>query len=231
MPEEQTAVELRDPSIGGQAKPRMAVRPTGLGMAFWIKWILVNMPLAVLFASLMLLPVFLWASLPGTLLILPAFSLVVATLHWRVLRGAARVSAWWIPATTLGIVVGALLGVWVIDMVLRFFECHPRSSTFFGTFCVYSTTAHIVSWSFGLATVGPVLGAAQWLVLRPRMENRAGLWILACVFGFMVGGLVMSASMFAHYPVPLAILTLGVVYSAATGIALARMTFHSESRM
>lgn len=81
------------------------------------------------------------------------------------------------------------------------------------------------------ATVVAVLGFTQWLVPRSRTDNRAGPWRLACVVGFIVGGLATYAAYFAlWYPRYLAIVPLGVIYAAATGVVLTRMVFHAESR-
>ena len=199
-------------------------RSPGLGRAFWIRWLPLNMA---------------WAAIIGLLVEFsqgvaraPAAILVAGTLQWLVLRRAIRVSMWWIPATVVGSIAGVALAIVVVIAVLIIFrgclfDCPPNPTTPEVSATFYALATLIPR----LATPGAVLGLAQWPVLRPGTDNRAGPWMLASVFSFIVGGLAAYASDFVlQYPRYLAIVPPGVIYSAATGVVLTRMVFHAESR-
>ena len=219
MPEERTADRLRAPSLGGQAKPTMAVRPTGLGMAFWIPWFLVNIAWAVIIG--------LWLESSREVPVALLVAAVAGTLQWVILRRAAGVSIWWVPATFVVGVAGSGLGA-VVEYIINMSR-YSRCSLWFGPCLPPNYTLEIVVLSFGLLTIGAILGFAQSLILEKRTYE-AVPWMLAYVLSFIVGGLLAYASQLAHwYPPSLTFVPLGVAYAAATGIVLARMTFHSES--
>ena len=86
--------------------------------------------------------------------------------QWLVLRRRLAKADWWLLATSLGVLLGAGLGL----LCLVF---GPWGS----------------GMALALAVAGAVLGLLQWLVLAGQVKG-AGFWIIATMLGYILGGLI-----------------------------------------
>jgi len=97
---------------------------------------------------------------------------IVGGMQWLVLRAHVRQAGWWVLASAAG---AGLTGL-VVESLLVDTGLLDR--------------VWLLSWGAGVllmgATVGAVVGAAQWVVLR-RWVRRAGWWVLASSAGVALG--------------------------------------------
>lgn len=165
---------------------------------------------------------------------------VVGTAQWLVLKVQLPQMRWriWVLATGAGAFVAWTLGM--LPSTLLF----PGSGG--GAQSAKPAEAAILGLAFLMGLVlGPVLGFAQWLVLR-RFVRRAALWMPANAIAWALGMLVIFSGMdlalgdpFGPSTVPILALTLiccGAIVGAVHGLALVwllrperRLKNHPES--
>jgi hypothetical protein len=95
---------------------------------------------------------------------------VIAGLQWPVVRAAGVRPVRFLVASALGLAVGYPLGQ-TIQLLL-----------------VHHWSMHWTGYWSGVATFGLSLGVPQWWLLRPHL-NRASLWIVFSLTGWMLTGL------------------------------------------
>ena len=154
-----------------------------IGWGFWLAWVLASMVGYVLGALIAmsvpyaLLPVFGVTEEFGIVHLVTFGTLLGAIggcVQWAVLRGKVAVSGRWVLASALGFAIaGGTLGAIGI---------HEN----------YAMAGILFAALFGIAG-----GIMQWLVLRQQFV-RAGLWILASIFGSLVAALGIPASAAAN---------------------------------
>jgi hypothetical protein len=116
----------------------------------------------------------------------------------RVLRERMRVGGWWIAAS----VIGCAIYGGVFNIVLK-------------------TTSQTEGAAVIGASIGILLGLAQWLVLRSQVA-RSGWWILSSGVGWCAGW-ISSQFAFEELGFLWAAMTPGLVSGAITGISLVWM--------
>jgi hypothetical protein len=157
-----------------------------VGWGFWLAWVLASIVGYVLGALIAmsvpyaLLPVFGVTEEFGIVHLVTFGTLLGAIggcVQWAVLRGKIAVSGRWVLASALGFAIaGGTLGAIGIG------ETNEN----------YVMAGILFAALFGIAG-----GIMQWLVLRQQFV-RAGLWILASVFGSLVAALGIPASAAAN---------------------------------
>ena len=90
----------------------------------------------------------------------------IGVAQWTVLRHYLPRSVYWIAATMIGYLLGAIIFALANDDPVRLLRTEIVNNLVL----------------FGL--MGTAIGASQWWVLRQRYLN-AGLWVLASAFGFL----------------------------------------------
>jgi hypothetical protein len=154
-----------------------------------------------------------WEAEPGVFALATIAALVLPLTtplgisQWLVLRRTRLEIRSWIPATTIGFVVG-------LAPVLAFFFGAPLG----------------VSGAAGLgALLGAPTGVAQWLILRRRVK-KSGLWILgttgasAAAVALVVPAL---ASPTVSY-IPASLLLASALFGATTGLLFRRLVADSR---
>jgi len=117
-----------------------------------------------------------------------AIGVAVGLAQWIFLRSRRAISGWWPVLTSAGVLVGGSIYVAMF-----------ASGNSFNANCVY------LLWTlWGLA-----VGCLQWVLLA-RSQQRAGLWLVASVVAWPVGGLV-SMVFFWRVAVPLVLENSGYV--------------------
>jgi hypothetical protein len=106
---------------------------------------------------------------------------IVAGAQWLLLRRYRLDVYWWVPATVIAVLLTAII---VIPSVLRhavdpLAAVHPRDT--------------VIAGGAALAAAGLVIGAAQAIVLRNLVGNRAWAWIPATAIGGGLAGALTSA--------------------------------------
>ena len=106
---------------------------------------------------------------------------IVAGAQWLLLRRYRLDVYWWVPATVIAVLLTAII---VIPSVLRhavdpLAAVHPGDT--------------VIAGGAALAAAGLVIGAAQAIVLRNSVGNRAWAWIPATAIGGGLAGAVTSA--------------------------------------
>ena len=160
----------------------MTVERPPLSWGFWLRWVLAT----TAGFALGFVPI---ASLGYAFPILfaPAYALMglmVGILQWLVLRRRVPAASKWILATIAGFVLGGAFGFIVIlvassvDLYSSLYE--PLSSFAFALVL--------------LAPLGPVVGAAQWLVLRGKVL-RSRWWVLASTLSLALFATVVGAGL------------------------------------
>lgn len=209
------------------------------GAGLWLKWVFANalgealgLGGTALIWALSMLYAGEWTGL-FAIFILAAFSVlagtliegtVVGTAQWLILRNPLPRMRWrtWVLATGAGAFLAWTLGV-VPSTLLSpgsgggVSPAEPGEATVLG-----------LAFLMGLA-LGPVLGVAQWLVLR-RFVRRAALWVPANALAWACGMVVIFAGIdlalgggFRPSVVPILALTLacaGALVGAVHGLAL-----------
>jgi hypothetical protein len=211
----------------------------GTGAGLWLRWVLAN---ALGEALGLEGTALIWAlsvlnTGKGTgiyaILVLAAFSVlagtliegtVVGTAQWLVLRRPLPHLRWrtWVLATGAGAFLAWTLGM-VPSTLLSLGSgggtppAEPGEATVLG-----------LAFLMGLA-LGPVLGVAQWVALRPFVR-RAALWVLANALAWACGMVVIFAGIdlamgggLSPAVVPILALTLacaGALVGAVHGLAL-----------
>ena len=153
---------------------------------------------------------------------------MVGTAQWLVLRRPLPGIAWgvWAGATAAGAGVAWTLGMLPSTLLALGQEPGEATATEPSALAVYA-----LAFLMGLV-LGPILGCAQWLVLRRHLP-RAGLWMpahaLAWAFGMVLVFAVVSAVVdrgLGPGTIALAILGLaatGAVVGGVHGLALVRL--------
>ena len=106
---------------------------------------------------------------------------IAAGAQWFLLRRYRLDVYWWVPATLLAVLLTAII---VIPSVLRhavdaLTSVHPSDT--------------VTAGGAALAAAGLVIGAAQAIVLRNSVGNRAWAWIPATAVGGGLAGALTSA--------------------------------------
>jgi hypothetical protein len=161
--------------------------------------------------------------LVGMMLVTPAITglagMILGTGQWLALR-RWRGTAWWVPASAVGLSIGLTLGVTAVELLGRWITS--------GQVNVARLTALERAGSFAVIGIvtGLFLGAAQWLVLR-RAVQRSADWTPTTTLAMTVA--LVSASLvadiaFGSVTLPLGLLTFvvlsGCTFGVITGLRL-----------
>jgi len=130
-------------------------------------------------------------------ILFPVLGLLAGFLQYLLLRRHLPRMGWWIAATTLGLLLGLVVGRLLSHTLYSTLE-----SVWFGTLMTI--------------LIGGSMGLAQWLVLRQRVRH-AAWWILANVLGWGVVGWG-AATLSNQMVIPAVVIML--VPCIATSIAL-----------
>jgi len=106
---------------------------------------------------------------------------IAAGAQWLLLRRYRLDVFWWVPATVTAALVNAIV---VIPSVLRH-AVDPLASV--------HPSDPVIAGGAALAAAGLVIGAAQAIVLRASVGNRAWVWAPATVIGGGLAGALTSA--------------------------------------
>lgn len=214
-------------------------KPAGEEMRLWIRWVFANavgeaagLGMTALVGIAVIVNVGEGTGVLATLALAALAILAgaviegtaVGTAQWSVLRSPLPLMRWrtWVVATAAGAFVAWTLGM-IPSIVLSLGEEPGGGVTEPGDAAVFG-----LAFLMGLV-LGPVLGFAQWLVLR-RFVRRAALWIpanaLAWAFGMLVifAGVDLAVSS-GSGPMTVVILAVtlacaGAVVGAVHGLAL-----------
>lgn len=194
----------------------LPLRQTHPGLVFWVQWMLATVAGAVAYV-IMLIPLMRGITLlapagPESVaeppiwlqLVLRAFGMgllgaAIGLAQWLVLRRVLRGVGWWVPATMVGYAALNVAGwIWLLSV-----EPPPW-----------------LAGSTSFVLVGLVLGVAQWLVLRGRVE-RAGWWIAISVAGWTLAlALTRLIILSGLYVEPMDMLSALLVPVAISGAGL-----------
>jgi hypothetical protein len=161
-----------------------------------LTWLVVTLSAAMLAIDFVGLMSLLNLSEDWSLLIAPIF---VAILQWLVLRETLDVSAWWIPATAVGLTVTA------IGMLV--------GALFVGSGSADKTLLYVLAIGGAL-----LLGAFQSAVLESKLP--AAAWWLAPTILSIVGLLALSSGPLADLDFSVAVAGLVMLYGLMTGATL-----------
>ncbi len=106
---------------------------------------------------------------------------IAAGAQWLLLRRYRLDVFWWVPATVTAALLNAIV---VIPSVLRH-AVDPLASV--------HPSDPVIAGGAALAAAGLVIGAAQAIVLRASVGNRAWVWAPATVIGGGLAGALTSA--------------------------------------
>lgn len=161
--------------------------------AFWLKWLLATALAFGMGAVFVGVWVAFWDYAPVVGWVLAGF--LLGSAQSLVLRERMRVGGWWIAASVIG------------------------CATYGGVFnIVLKTTSQTEGAAVIRASIGILLGLAQWLVLRSQVA-RSGWWILSSGVGWCAGW-ISSQFAFEELGFLWAVMTPGLVSGAVTGISL-----------
>lgn len=214
-------------------------KPAGEEMRLWIRWVFANavgeaagLGMTALVGIAVIVNVGEGTGVLATLALAALAILAgaviegtaVGTAQWSVLRSPLPLMRWrtWVVATAAGAFVAWTLGM-IPSIVLSLGEEPGGGVTEPGDAAVFG-----LAFLMGLV-LGPVLGFAQWLVLR-RFVRRAALWIPANALAWAFGMLVIFAGVdpavsSGSGPMTVVILAVtlacaGAVVGAVHGLAL-----------
>jgi hypothetical protein len=177
---------------------------------FWLSWVAASTAAILLGFGILYGLIFLAkAILPGVNedmlfggLVFPVLAALLGIFQWLVLRTRIPKAGWWVPATTVGMLIGIALGVGMIPWISRL-------------------TGRTWDWDYqpnllGLyAIIGLTLALVQLLVLR-RHVTASWLWLPVTMVGWGVLGLLMGKSIDRMSD----IFALGAVPGVFTGLGL-----------
>jgi len=178
----------------------MNTERTNVGWGFWLAWVLVSVMGLVVGALLgmsVAYGLFDRDGVDATIGITGGIVMGATSgfLQWVVLREKVARAGWWVLASALGFAIaGGTLGA------IRINENYVMAGILFA------------------AVFGVVGGIMQWLVLRQQVV-RAGLWILASIFGSLVGaiGFPISSAIGAAGNYGLSAMVFGLLFGAGLG--------------
>jgi hypothetical protein len=176
----------------------MNAKPTPVGWAIWIQWVLASAASGAM--TMAVTGTMVRAGQPGPVVVAAIFGLLIGAClgmtQWLALRQRIPLAYLWVLASILGGLVLAVLAF---------------------------ATGGPVGGPFGGAIIGAALGIMQWVVLR-RYFSQAYVWWLASIVGFALG---LTAGESVGFGVGgatgwlLGGASLGIVAGAITGAALA----------
>lgn len=140
--------------------------------------------------------------------LLPVLGLSIGALQYLLLRRLFPRIEWWIAATVLG---------WALPLLLVRLLAEPSFPAL--------NVGPVLAEALGLAFAGAAVGLFQWLVLRRRIP-RAALWILACILGWGLAGLVAGQNLSSV----LGIIALALLPPIVTSIAWWWLLGHQPSQ-
>ena len=163
-------------------------------------WFVANMLGVAAVAALSLLLPFL-TSIPGMLVSSLIIGLPIGFAQWIALRRVAPISILWV----LTISVGLLLGLVVTPILGRIWVFHDDES--------------VLSLTAAYATIGLLVGLAQWLFLRGQF-TRSLVWPLSSAVGLGLGiGLVLASNLINRSGI-ISFFLVALVYAIATGLVI-----------
>lgn len=180
----------------------------GIGWDFWWLWVLLTF-LGLGFGFLV--GFVLGHIVLGNVSVGIGIGAVVGLLQWLLLRRRIPHSAWWIPATTIGLFVplglyGIAWLIWGIDFDLGW----PMGG---------------LGWAACFLVGGALMGRLQLPVLKRRVANPRS-WVLysAIGWGVSVFPMMLRPDMSGDLPIPLLILRNAVMSPAFGGFLLGAIT-------
>jgi hypothetical protein len=179
----------------------MNTERTNIGWGFWLAWVLASIMgfgMGALLGMSVAYGLFDRDGFDATIGI--SFGIVMGAtggfLQWVVLREKVAQAGWWVLASALGFAVaGGALGT-------------------IGVNGNYVTAGILFTAVFGV-----IAGIMQWLVLRQQVV-RAGLWVLASIFGSLVSAISVPAASAINAATDsygLGAMVFGVLFGAGLG--------------
>lgn len=168
-----------------------------------LSWVVANFLGVAAIGGLTLIPFLTSAgvAIPSLIIGLP-----IGLAQWMFLRRIAPVSALWVITISAGLLIG------IHSPILGKLGFLDEES--------------ILGLTTGAATFAFLVGSAQWFLLRGRFA-RSLVWPLSSAIGFGLGiALPLGSDLMNQGLVPIILVTL--VYSTATGIAIAWMCIASK---
>lgn len=143
--------------------------------------------------------------------------------QWIILRTFIPKIAWWGIVTLIGMTIGMAIG-WPVRWLTLWVTYNSVGSMFDS---IHGQTGMILGYALAGAICGTITGILQWVLLRRRPKSL--LWIVTSIVGMAAGmavGWLIERTMLGDVGVALSGAMGGVVYSAITGVMLARMLQH-----
>ena len=191
----------------------VTVERAQVGWTFWLQWVLAS----TVGFTLAYEVVRFFGPFAFYVLFAPEYALmgvVVGIPQWLVLRQQVPGVGPWVLATVVGFAVGGTLAFVTLvaagyydldDLVGRAVSPFLLSALFF-------------------APIGPVVGIAQWIVLRRRIKA-AGWWVLANIVAWVLFGALEglpAVTKMSYYDVRISVISAigGLLAGAVTGVTL-----------
>lgn len=144
-------------------------RRVGSSWLRWFLWVLFSMFGWLILSALVTLMNDWAIPMEGVIFVGVTLLAGIAALQWVLLRPYLVIAWRWIAASTAGFVIGTL-----IALPLKVQDWYVPPSGF-----------QMDEVAYGVV-LGLILGVAQWLPLRGRLQN-SGLWVLASAIGWGLG--------------------------------------------
>ena len=202
----------------------LTVERAHVGWGFWLQWVLANTVGFTLAFEVFRF----FGPYAFYVLFAPEYALMgvmVGVPHWLVLRRQIPGVGRWVLATIGGFAVGGTLAFVAL-----------LAANYFGLFdLIDRDLAAFLALILLYAPIGPLVGIAQWLVLRRKIA-RAGWWVLAttialALFGAFFG--LIPAFEWGYYDAGPSVVSAvgGLLAGAITGAALIWLLRQPVSRV
>lgn len=194
----------------------------------WLRWTLLSalgLALGIPAGLAVGIPV---EALLGMMVVAPAVTAVIGSMlgasQWILLRRQFEHAGGWVLCSAVGLTIGLTAGVVAVEVGGQALLGRPVS------LATLDLWGRALGLAFAGGVGGAVLGAAQWLVLRRRVEG-AGRWVAvstaALALGFS-GGSLLADSVFGGLLTPVGfvafVLAGGLLAGGVTGRTLVRLT-------
>lgn len=203
----------------------MQVAPHANRLGFGLAWIVANAAgYAIALALWEAVSQPLWPALSGLLAGSITLALYGATLglgaglaQLLVLRLRRSIASWWVGATTIGLALGFVVGVWAAFVVSRNSLIDAATNQLYhasGRLAGVAFRETLVDLAFGLLA-GLAIGVVRWGLLRTSAAAEARRWIPVSAVAFWLGfGLADTMIQFVP-PLPAGV--YGLLFGACGG--------------